>query len=67
MRTNRTNIETIIERVNGSMAIEGMPLSNEDKARIRRYGGNQAMLRAIRRELLEKHTVDEGVNHEHRI
>lgn len=64
MRTNRINIETIIERVNGSMAIEGMPLSNGDKARIRRYGGNPATLMEIKRELIEKHTVQIGANHE---
>lgn len=67
MRKKETDIETIIGRVNGSMAIEGMLLSNEDKARIRRYGGNPATLQTIRRELLEKHTVRIGVKHEHRI
>jgi len=46
------------------MAIEGMPLSNEDKARIRRYGGNPATHREIKRELIEKHTVRKGANHE---
>ena len=67
MRTSRINIEKVIERVNGSMTIEGMPLSNEDKARIRRYDGNPETLRTIRRELIEKHTVRSGANHEPRI
>ena len=64
MRTKSTNIEKIIERVNGSMSIEGMPLSNEDKARIRRYAGNAESYTEIRRELIEKHTVRMGANDE---
>jgi len=61
LRAKRIDIEKIIERVNGSMAMEGMPLTNEDKARIRRYGGDKAMLRIIKKELIEKHSDSKDV------
>jgi len=31
LRTKRVDIKKIIERVNGSMAMEGMPLTNEER------------------------------------
>jgi len=61
LRAKRIDIEKIIERVNGSMAMEGMPLTGEDKARIRRYGGDKAMLRVIKKELIEKHSDSKDV------
>jgi len=61
LRAKRIDIEKIIERVNGSMAMEGMPLTNEDKARIRRYGGDKAMLRIIKKELIEKYSDSKDV------
>ena len=50
------NIEKIIREVNGSMSMEGMPLSEDDKARIRFCAGNKDKVEKTIAELVKKHT-----------
>lgn len=51
-------IEKIIEQVDGSMRIEGMPLTREDKERIRRCAGSDRQVEAEIRTLIRKHSVE---------
>ena len=53
-------IERIIREVDSSMAMEGMPLSSEDRQRIRRCLDTPQALEKTLRELIQKHTVPEG-------
>ncbi|WP_198343585.1 hypothetical protein [Paenibacillus senegalimassiliensis] len=50
------NLEKLIEQVNGSMSIEGMPLTESDKERIRHYAGDDAKVEEAVAELVKKHT-----------
>ena len=50
-------IEKVINEVDSSMAMEGMPLSNEDKDRIRICLANPSELNDIISNLIKKHTV----------
>ena len=52
-------IEQIIKEVNGAMAIEGMPLGEEDKYRIRVCLSGEDSFDEIRKRIIEKHTVKE--------
>ena len=52
-------IEQIIKEVNGTMAIEGMPLGEEDKDRIRVCLFGEDSFDEIRKRIIEKHTVKE--------
>lgn len=52
-------IEQIIKEVNGTMAIEGMPLGEEDKDRIRVCLSGEDSFDEIRKRIIEKHTVKE--------
>ena len=54
------DIERLIERANGHMAMEGMPLSDEDKARMRRCGLDREKIQQTVAELVQKHTVKDG-------
>lgn len=60
-------IEDIIAQVNGSMAIEGMPLTSEDKERIRRCVGNDKLVEAEIQTLLKKHSAPSVTTHEQRL
>ena len=51
------DVETIVQEVDSSMAMEGMPLYSEDKDRIRKYLLNPGSLEKIVSFLVEKHTV----------
>ena len=51
------DIEAIIREVNGTMAIEGMPITAEDKERIRVCLRDSKRFDSAIAELLEKHTV----------
>ena len=53
-------VERIIREVDSSMAMEGMPLSSEDRQRIRRCLDTPQALEKTLRELIQKHTVPEG-------
>lgn len=50
-------IEQIVKEVDGSMAMEGMPLTMADKDRIRNCLTEPANLDGVIRALLAKHTV----------
>lgn len=50
-------IERIVKEVDGSMAMEGLPLTAADKDRIRTCLMNPSDLDGIIRALLTKHTV----------
>lgn len=51
------NIEKIIDQVNGSMTIEGMPLTDEDKIRIRHCVGNKTKVDETIANLVKKHSM----------
>lgn len=52
-----SEIDRIINEVNGSMAIEGMPLTNEDKERIRVSLSDNEKYKKILKELIIKHSA----------
>lgn len=52
-----SDIERIVKEVDSSMAMEGMPLTNEDKNRIEVCLNNPGELNKIISNLLKKHTV----------
>ena len=52
-----SEIDRIINEVNGSMSIEGMPLTNEDKERIRVSLSDNEMYKKILKELITKHSA----------
>lgn len=51
------DIESILREVDGSMAMEGMPLRAEDKDRIRRCLSDPGSLEKTVGSLVEKHTI----------
>ena len=51
------DIGQIIREVNGTMAIEGMPLKEEDKERIRICLSDEVSFEEMKRRIIEKHTV----------
>ncbi len=51
------NIEAIIKEVNGTMAMEGMPITEEDKSRIRMCLTDDAKFNATVAALISKHTL----------
>ena len=51
------NMEQIIKEVNGTMAIEGMPLGEENKDRIRACLSGEVSFEEMRKIIIEKHTV----------
>lgn len=52
-----SEIERIINQVDSSMAMEGMPLTQADRSRIEDCLNNPAVLNEVIAELLKKHTV----------
>lgn len=60
-------IEEIIEQVDGSMRIEGMPLTREDKERIRRCADSDKQVEAEIQALIQKHSVPVVIAHEQRL
>lgn len=51
------DLEKLIDEVDGSMSMEGMPLTKTDKDRIRRFAGNDELVEKTIAELVKKHTV----------
>ena len=51
------DIETVIRQVDGSMAIEGMALSEEDKERIRQSAFAPDKGEMVIQELVKKHSA----------
>ena len=52
-----SEIERIVKQVDSSMAMEGMPLTHEDRSRIETCLNNPSVLNEMIAELLKKHTV----------
>ena len=52
-----SEIERIVKEVDGSMAMEGLPLNNADKDRIRKCLMEPDSLDSVIRALISKHTV----------
>lgn len=52
-----SNEEKIIAEVNSSMTMDVMPLTTEDKIRIRNFLSNPDNLETMINELVKKHTV----------
>ena len=52
-----SDIDRIVNEVNGSMAIEGMPLTDEDKERIRISLMDKDRFQEILNELILKHSA----------
>jgi hypothetical protein len=51
------DVEKIIGEVNGTMAIEGMPLTDQDKDRLRECITGKTSYDEMVRRLVKKHTV----------
>lgn len=60
------NIEKIICEVNGTMAMEGMPISEDDKNRIRYCLRDDNLFNETIKGLTKKHTVKPVKKIEHR-
>ncbi len=56
-RQHVKDIEKIVQEVDASMTLEGLPLTEEDKERIRVCLNNPSLFDKIIKELIEKHTV----------
>jgi hypothetical protein len=57
------NREKMIAEVDANMRFEGMPLTTDDKERLRNcYGKSQADYKEMRRNLVQKHTVSASQN-----
>lgn len=52
-----SEIERIINQVDSSMAMEGMPLTQEDRKRIEACLNNPGRLNEMIADILKKHTV----------
>ena len=52
--------EKIIADINSSMAMEGMPLTSEDKERLNAFLTNPSSLEMMIRDLVKKHTVTQN-------
>jgi predicted secreted protein len=61
------DLEKLIDEVNGSMSMEGMPLTKTDKDRIRRCAGNDKLVEKTIAELVKKHTIVREYSHEQRL
>lgn len=53
------DIETVVHQVEGSMAIEGLPLSEEDKDRIQQIAAAPEQVETIVQKLVKKHSVSQ--------
>ena len=59
------SIEQKIQEVNSTMAMEGMPLTEDDKARLRDVFSGNINAEALIKQLVEKHTKKEQPVYEH--
>ncbi len=53
------DMENIIENIDFSMTMEDMPLTNEDKTRLRNCLNGTADVNKILQEVIKKHTLAE--------
>lgn len=51
------DLEKLIDEVNATMSMEGMPLTEADKDRLRRCADNHELVEKTIAELVKKHTV----------
>ena len=51
------NVENIIENIDFSMKMEGMPLTEEDKSRLRICLNGNKDINEVLRETIKKHTL----------
>lgn len=51
------HVEKLIGEINGTMAIEGMPLTEQDKARLRECITGKTSYDEMVKRLVKKHTV----------
>lgn len=61
------NIDRIIEQVNASMTMEGMPLTKTDKERIRACAGDDQKVERAVSELIKKHSASKDSAYEQRL
>ena len=61
------DLERIIKDVDASMAMEGMPLTEEDKERIRHCAGDKKKTEQVIAELIRKHSVKAEDIHEQKL
>lgn len=61
------DLEKLINEVNGSMAMEGMPLTQADKDRIRRCARNDKLVEETIAELIKKHKAVRADSHEQKL
>ena len=55
------DIERIIEEVNGTMSMEGMPITKDDRDRIRLYLRDKNLYDKTLKKLIHKHSVPMSV------
>lgn len=53
-----SDVDKIISEIDSSMAMEGLPLTSEDKERIRQYLADPSVLDQLIRDIIKKYTVD---------
>jgi len=51
------DIEQIIREVNGTMAMEGMPLTEEDKERLKLCLSDKVSFEEMKNRIVKKHTM----------
>jgi len=51
------DIEQIIKEVNGTMAMEGMPLTEEDKERLKLCLSDKVSFEEMKKRIVKKHTM----------
>jgi len=61
------DLERMIEDVNASMAMEGMPLTEEDKVRMRYCAGDKKKTDQVVAEQIRKHSVKADDVHEQKL
>ena len=58
------DIEQKIREVNGTMAIEGMPLTDDDKSRLRSILRGEISYEAAVQEIIQRYTIQTAAAHE---
>ena len=58
------DVEQTIREVNGTMAIEGMPLTDEDKSRLRSILHGEVSYESAIQEIISRYTAKTAVAHE---
>ncbi len=61
------DLDKLIDEVNGSMSMEGMPLTQTDKERIRHCAGNEKLVEETIAKLIKKHSTVKVYRHEQQL